>query len=94
VASIGLLWSRTLPFTSSDTIRVFRHAISLDEHRSKYNVVLWQPNDESLCPDPTRTESEIEGVLEMWFAGDHSGTFDFTSSLIVRVPTDLFDYAF
>jgi hypothetical protein len=70
--------SRTLPFTSSDTIKIFRHAISLDEHRSKYNVVHWQPSGESLCPDPTRTESDIEGVIEMWFAGVHSGTFDVT----------------
>jgi hypothetical protein len=77
VASIGLLMSRTLPFTSSDTIKVFRHAISLDEHRSKYNVVLWQPVGESLCPDPTKPENGVEGVLEMWFVGVHSGTFDF-----------------
>ena len=78
MASIGLLSSPTLPFTSSETIKFFRHAISLDEHRSKYNVELWQPIRESLCPDSTRTENDIEGVIEMWFAGVHSGTFDFT----------------
>lgn len=96
VASIGLLMSKTLPFTSSETIKFFRHAISLDEHRSKYNVVLWQPENESICPDPTRPESDIEAVIEMWFVGVHSGTSDFTPSPIeeVRVPTDLFDYAF
>jgi hypothetical protein len=85
--------SKTLPFTSSNTIKVFRHAISLDERRTKYNVVLWQPVEESLCPDPTKTGSD---VIEMWFAGVHSGTFDFTPSPFeeVRVPTDLFDHAF
>ena len=79
VASIGLLLSPALPFSSNNTIRVFRHAISLDEHRSKYNVVLWEPNDKPLRKDSTRTESDVEGVIEMWFAGVHSGTFDFTS---------------
>ena len=64
-----------LPFALNNTIRVFRHAVSLDEHRSKYNVVLWQPNDESL----TRTDSDVEGVIEMWFAGVHTGTFNPTS---------------
>jgi len=78
VASIGLLLSPTLSFTSSDTIKYFRHAISLDEHRSKYGIVLWQPVNESLYPDPTRPENDIEGVIEMWFAGVHSGQFDFT----------------
>jgi len=78
VASIGLLSSPTLPFTSSETIKFFRHAISLDERRSRFNVELWQPTREALCPDPTRTDNDIEGVIEMWFAGVHSGPFDFT----------------
>ena len=92
MGSIGLLIPQKLPFTSSETIKVFRHAISLDERRSKYNIVLWKPTSESLCPDSTRTENNIQGVLEMWFAGVHSGMFDVTPSSIeeVRVSTGLF----
>ena len=95
MASIGLIKSKNLPFTSSETIKVFRHVISLDEHRSKYNVVLWQPDEEPVCPDPTRTEGDVQGVIEMWFVGVHSGMYDFAPSPIeeVRVPTDLFDCA-
>ncbi|KAG5645997.1 hypothetical protein DXG03_004599 [Asterophora parasitica] len=37
VASVGVLRSRTLPFTSSNkAIKTFRHALSLDEHRAKF----------------------------------------------------------
>lgn len=35
VASVGVIASRTLPFTNSNSsIRVFRHALALDEVRS------------------------------------------------------------
>ena len=78
MASIGVLISRTLPFTSSDTIKVFRHAISLDERRTRFNTVLWQPKEEALCQNSTTTQSNVEGVIEMWFVGVHSGTFDLT----------------
>ena len=38
VCSVGIV-SRTLPFTASNTsIRHFRHAISLDEHRAKFQA--------------------------------------------------------
>ena len=76
MASVGLLSARELPFTSNNTIKVFRHAVSLDEHRSKYNVVLWQSEDEALSEEPVRTGSAADGVIEMWFAGVLSGTFD------------------
>ena len=58
--------------------------------------MLWQPESEALCPDPTREENSVEGVIEMWFAGVHSGMFDFTLSPLkeMRVPTNFFHYAF
>ena len=38
VCSVGIV-PRTLPFTASNTsIRFFRHAISLDEHRAKFKA--------------------------------------------------------
>ncbi|KAF9644334.1 hypothetical protein BDM02DRAFT_3213730 [Thelephora ganbajun] len=40
VASVGLIYSRNLPFTTANSgVRVFRHALSLDEHRARF-----QPN--------------------------------------------------
>ncbi|PCH34305.1 hypothetical protein WOLCODRAFT_61605 [Wolfiporia cocos MD-104 SS10] len=48
VCSIGLI-PRTLPFTSSNSaIRVFRHALSLDEHRAKFkaNHYQWPTQEE------------------------------------------------
>ncbi|EJT99647.1 hypothetical protein DACRYDRAFT_109752 [Dacryopinax primogenitus] len=43
VASVGLFRSKDLPFTASDHhIRVFRHAISLDERRCRLKANQWQ----------------------------------------------------
>ncbi|KAI0368947.1 hypothetical protein BV20DRAFT_947314 [Pilatotrama ljubarskyi] len=42
VSSVGVI-PHTLPFTSSNTaIRVFRHALSLDEHRARFQANLYQ----------------------------------------------------
>ncbi|KAI0953205.1 hypothetical protein AcW1_007484 [Taiwanofungus camphoratus] len=42
VASVGVIFSRTLPFiTSNTTIKTFRHALSLDEHRAKFRPNLY-----------------------------------------------------
>jgi uncharacterized protein (DUF2235 family) len=39
VESVGILWSRSLPFTNSNTaIKTFRHALSLDEVSSLIRV--------------------------------------------------------
>lgn len=41
VCSVGLI-PRTLPFTASNTsIKIFRHAVSLDEHRAKFKANLF-----------------------------------------------------
>ena len=46
VSSVGII-PHTLPFTSSNTaIRVFRHALSLDEHRARFRANLYHhPSD-------------------------------------------------
>lgn len=48
VASVGFI-PRKLPFSSTPTSRTghFRHAMSLDEHRSKFKVCHWQRKDGS-----------------------------------------------
>ncbi|KFY27869.1 hypothetical protein V493_03250 [Pseudogymnoascus sp. VKM F-4281 (FW-2241)] len=51
VASVGFI-PRTLPFskTPTNTIRHFRHAMALDEHRAKFKVCQWQHKDTSAAP--------------------------------------------
>ncbi|EPT01124.1 hypothetical protein FOMPIDRAFT_1087437, partial [Fomitopsis schrenkii] len=42
VDSVGILWGRTLPFTAGNkAIRVFRHALALDERRTKFRPNLY-----------------------------------------------------
>jgi uncharacterized protein (DUF2235 family) len=73
VASVGLIVPQKLPFVSNDTIRAFRHCISLDEHRTKFNVTLWQPEREVTGRFTTQMTNREPCVKEMWFAGGHSG---------------------
>jgi len=70
VASVGAIWARTLPFTSDETIKVFRHAISLDEHRVRFNATLWKPETEVTAE---AKKKPLTSVKEMWFAGAHAG---------------------
>ncbi|KAI0248361.1 hypothetical protein BJV78DRAFT_1131702 [Lactifluus subvellereus] len=70
VASIGAIWSRTLPFASGNTaIKVFRQALALDEHRAKFRPTfltheeLIQSEDSSVSlphGDQTRGHTQVE----------------------------------
>ncbi|KAJ2917307.1 hypothetical protein MD484_g3094, partial [Candolleomyces efflorescens] len=74
VGSIGFR-SEELPFATSTTfVKTYRHAISLDERRAKFQANQW--NEPSLADqkrglpeDETRPRTNIE---EVWFAGCHS----------------------
>ncbi|KIM33348.1 hypothetical protein M408DRAFT_61645 [Serendipita vermifera MAFF 305830] len=46
VASIGMFVPKKMPLASYQTIRTFRHAISLDETRARFGVKLWKPSKE------------------------------------------------
>jgi hypothetical protein len=77
VASVGLIISQTLPFVSNDTIKTFRHAVALDEHRTRFGVTLWKPESEVTdmgkpSGSNVHTNSSVE---EMWFSGAHGGKF-------------------
>jgi len=56
VASVGIVMSKALPFTTSNlTIKTFRHALSLDEHRAKFRPNLYHrpaPNEQGAVNDP------------------------------------------
>jgi len=101
VSSVGLMTSYHLPFTISNYhIRVFRHAVALDEHRCMYRPNLWHytvPPFE--VPPPTAiAEGKDSGALkkptdvqEVWFAGCHGNVgggnpADKSGGLMSRIP--------
>jgi len=61
VSSVGVLKPRRLPFTSSNsTVRTFRHALALDERRSRFRPTLWAQThlpsaDRPVLPPKTST---------------------------------------
>ncbi|KAF8799361.1 hypothetical protein BYT27DRAFT_7120961 [Phlegmacium glaucopus] len=62
VSSVGVLSSRTLPFTNSNSaIRVFRHALSLDEHRTKFRPNYYHRS----APRPPATKLDLEHATSM-----------------------------
>ncbi|KAE8446000.1 hypothetical protein EG329_012639 [Mollisiaceae sp. DMI_Dod_QoI] len=67
VASVGFV-PRKLPFSKSATNKIgfFRHAMALDEHRAKFKVCRWQP-DEKLNAITKRSEMSTESGLKRIF---------------------------
>ncbi|KAG8893144.1 hypothetical protein FRC01_013758, partial [Tulasnella sp. 417] len=48
VSAVGVLWPRHLPFSSANTtIKTFRHALSLDERRARFQPNLWHREAEN-----------------------------------------------
>jgi hypothetical protein len=83
VASVGVVMSKSLPFASGNTaIRVFRHAISLDEHRANfrpnfYHRPVTAGGNKNSKPDKKPTEvgtdeSSTTDQKEVWFVGCHT----------------------
>src|ERR1700761_3353999 len=71
VRSVGL-FDRSLPFsTSNNHIRAFRHAISLDERRTKFLANHWNPPSAEDAGLGTQYEEENTDVKEVWFSGGH-----------------------
>ncbi|KAF8595477.1 hypothetical protein BDV93DRAFT_528641 [Ceratobasidium sp. AG-I] len=63
VASVGALIPKFLPWIDHNpSIRVFRHAVSLDEHRASFVPSLW---------NHSLTELQSQDVREVWFKGQH-----------------------
>ncbi|KAF8594721.1 hypothetical protein BDV93DRAFT_611738 [Ceratobasidium sp. AG-I] len=63
VASVGALIPKFLPWIDHNpSIRVFRHAVSLDERRGNFVPSLW---------NHLLTDLERQDVREVWFKGQH-----------------------
>jgi hypothetical protein len=85
VESVGVR-AESLPFSGSNNgIRVFRHALALDEHRVMFIPTFCtggKPKDQQTNPTNLKTDSEDTiredtDVKEVFFAGVHSGTLSF-----------------
>jgi hypothetical protein len=67
VASVGVVAGRTLPFTNSNSsIKTFRHALSLDEHRVKFlpnNYHRASPSEAAAKHDPEHASSPVDPAL-------------------------------
>ncbi|KAI0648141.1 hypothetical protein C8Q79DRAFT_999579 [Trametes meyenii] len=60
VSSVGVLMSRTLPFTAANmTIKKFRHALALDEHRVKFLPNLYHWDTEEQTPSSHAFNSRV-----------------------------------
>jgi uncharacterized protein (DUF2235 family) len=80
VASVGVVAGRTLPFSNANRgVKIFRHALSLDEHRAKF-----QPN---LYHRPGCTEASEQSENQHPKTGPEA-TGDLTSAAPVSSTTD------
>jgi hypothetical protein len=83
VGSIGISGGSGLPFaTSTFSIKTFRHALALDERRTRFQANLWDSTGSFSGKNSSEDDSEpreaskmgfAADVLEVWFAGSHSG---------------------
>lgn len=80
----------TLPYTRTNpSVRIFRHALALDERRRMFRVAKWkQPQD--FLPNRFRPDEKVEQDIEQcWFAGVHSdvgGGYPEVESALAKIP--------
>ncbi|GJJ08046.1 hypothetical protein Clacol_002253 [Clathrus columnatus] len=85
ISSVGLLFSKHFPFTiGNSSIKYFRHALSLDEHRARFQPNLYHrvsPSAKAARKDPEHSSYPEKSptspgpetdVLEVWFPGCHT----------------------
>lgn len=73
VSSVGMFYRKQLPFTSAcDNIKVFRHALALDERRVMFKPNLFNmPGQDSQESSASAAQRSTTDVLEVWFPGCH-----------------------
>ncbi|KAF7348219.1 hypothetical protein MSAN_01775300 [Mycena sanguinolenta] len=73
VSSVGVIMSRTLPYTSvNSSVKTFRHAVALDEHRVRFQPYLLEPKPQSNGKTSDEPYSGPTDTLEVWFSGCHT----------------------
>lgn len=84
VKAYGYLKPKGLPFVRNNEIAdVVRHAVSLDERRSPFQVTGWSDR-------VVREKNIRQDILEVWFSGDHSdvGGGHEDQNLLAKAPFD------
>ncbi|KAJ7029899.1 hypothetical protein C8F04DRAFT_1187255 [Mycena alexandri] len=77
VNSVGTVDNIKLDYTATnDIVRMFRHAVALDERRAKFKQNMWsQPKKPVVTanaqPNRDNSPSIVTNVQEVWFAGCH-----------------------
>ena len=87
VCSVGFIPHRLSFASCTEAIRVFRHALSLDERRISFEANYHHGHSllpESVC-DKLHSDVNHTDVKEVWFAGSHSGACH-SSGFQVLVP--------
>jgi len=63
----------TLPYTEQNpSVRIFRHAMAIDEKRRMFRVARWNSGQKFVENPFSDNEPPDQDALEMWFAGVHS----------------------
>ncbi|KAL4250658.1 hypothetical protein ABKN59_005360 [Abortiporus biennis] len=89
VASVGIISGRSLPFTTANqTIKVFRHALSLDEHRARFRPNLYHrpaPDPKSASNDPEHASFAATDVSSV-VASSEKSTSKLTAKFKKLIP--------
>jgi len=82
---------QTLPYTRRNpSVRVFRHAMAIDERRRMFRLNHWQPVQDYVA-NPFRNTRVPQDIRQVWFAGVHSdigGGYPEEESGLSKYPLD------
>jgi len=70
----GKVWPqlRTHPFTKKNpSVEHVRHAVAVDERRTMFNPVLWEPGGDFTGPPFKKRDPVPQDLKEVWFSGVH-----------------------
>ncbi len=87
--TFGLPKKLSLPYTTNnDSVKIVRHAVSIDEKRGTFVADLWG-DEQQFKTNPFDRKPEKQDVKEVWFAGVHSdvgGGYSELDSGVAKIP--------
>ena len=88
----GKVWPqlRTHPFTRKNpSVEHVRHAVAIDERRTMFNPVLWEPGGSFTGPPFMKRDPVPQDLKEVWFSGVHGdvgGGYEEEKSAQAKIP--------
>ncbi|MCW5736715.1 MAG: DUF2235 domain-containing protein [Enhydrobacter sp.] len=80
----------TLPYTRTNpSVRVFRHAMAIDERRRMFRLNRWTPRQPFVANRFAKDPPQAQDIKQVWFAGVHSdigGGYPETESGLAKFP--------